>query len=111
MSGRALGGLPVFRPTWLAGGKPSTGLEKTGAGKDSWEEDNELCFEQLKLENTSKYVIWLVRNVGLEFGRKAGLEVLFEELHPLVVIKAKEVDKNQRQSLCEKDNIGREEAP
>lgn len=66
---------------WLED-KPSTGLEKIGAGEDSQEEDDELCFEQLKLENTSEYIFRLVRNVGLEFGRKAGLEVLFEESPP-----------------------------
>lgn len=46
------------------------------------EKDDILCFEQLKLENASKYVIWAVRDVALDFGRKAGLEVLFEELLP-----------------------------
>lgn len=64
------------------GEKPSTGLEKPGEGGHLGKEDNELCFEQLKHKTACEEVIGKIRTVGLEFGRKAELEVSFEAPPP-----------------------------
>ena len=71
-SGEAPGGLPVLGPTWRVRDKPSAGLESTGVGNDLGQEDDELCFEQLKPENASEYVFWVVRNVVLNLEEQVG---------------------------------------
>ena len=45
--------------------------------------------------------------MGLEFGRKAELEVSFEAPPPWVVIKTKGVDENARESSCGRKMQGR----